>query len=96
MVLPSVSGLLKSVHVGVSKAVGDRAITSVSGETVSHSASILNGRSHLQRSGLTVEAALSMTPAQLASTHFPTHPQAWVSVHGEGSSSSGHSTLGRR
>lgn len=74
MALPGVSGLLKSVHVSVSMAVGDRAIASASGDTVSHSASILNGHSHLQQSGLTVEAALSMAPAQLASTHFPTQP----------------------
>lgn len=58
----------------VSKAAGDRAVAPASGETVSHSASVLNWHSHQQQSGLTVEAAMPMAPAQLASTLYPTHP----------------------
>lgn len=64
----------KECSLSVSKAAGDRAINAVSGETVSHNASVLSWLSHQQRSGLTVEAAMPMAPAQLASTHFPTHP----------------------
>lgn len=46
----------------------------LSQERHSHRASIFNWHSHQQQSGLTVEAALSMASAQLASTHFPTRP----------------------
>ena len=97
MVLPSVSGLVEC-HVRVSKAAGDRALTSASGETVSLSASVLNwhGRQRPQ-SGLTLEAALPMAPAQLASAHFPTHPSGLgICSRRGGSSSSGRGTLGRQ
>lgn len=68
---PSVSGLVKSVHVSP-KAPGDRAITSGSGDTVSHTVAPIPNRHSYQRGLGSLLKPLS--PWHLPSWPLPTFP----------------------